>query len=449
MGTSIKLHNKTLDKTSAIVSPDNQTEDLEIKLPNKNGTLATTDDLGTAVNEEKVKEIVNNTISTSTTIEKIIEKVVTGTPTENGDGSSTTVNNFYYRGERIIRALREDRVITVGTDGDFGELSEALEECSYYKPVFNPDLTVESWLVAVGRTGIDLKNAEKIGREPRIVIKILKGTTLYKPITLSAVNLSYVTIIADGDVIVDPSAIYKDDGSVKITNNILGHITPDELGGRVFFLLDGGAIGPNIACCFAYKNKPYTMTNGYANNWKAPTFMYLQNNSNITFSTGSEIKNFQKGIVMEFSNVYCGGTKFTNLSVGIYVDNTSRAAAWACTFTNCYLAHYLGQNSFCHFEQSVHNRGEVQDSNKYTGIFRVTGPCIGWGTTAAVNGFKATDSFLCIENYTGGIFFVGRCNGYKDKSPQMPLFQSNWTPALANKSFRNDNGSWINIYQTN
>lgn len=146
MGTSIKLHNKTLDKTSAIVSPDNQTEDLEIKLPNKNGTLATTDDLGTATNEERVVEIINKTVSENKdTVEKVVENIGEFRVENKGkevDGLYTAKNTVTGK-HPFIRPLEQTLTWSVGegtppkgSDAHYATLKEALQEASYYTRVF-------------------------------------------------------------------------------------------------------------------------------------------------------------------------------------------------------------------------------------------------------------------------------------------------------------------------
>lgn len=165
MGTSIKLHNKTLDKTSAIVSPDNQTEDLEIKLPNKNGTLATTDDLGTATNEERVVEIINKTVSENKdTVEKVVESLA---PFKKAD-EGKEINGIYIQKtsasgkESYIKALDRALFWSVGegepikgADKHFRTLKQAFQEASYYRKCWLGN--VEQECIHTNTTTADVK----------------------------------------------------------------------------------------------------------------------------------------------------------------------------------------------------------------------------------------------------------------------------------------------------
>lgn len=407
MGTSIKLHNKTIDKTSSILSPDNQTEDLEIKLPNKNGTLATTEDLGSAVNEEKVTEIIN--------------KVVMGEPTtgEGSESGGTTENKnykVYYKGERLVRALREDKIITVGAKGDCKSLGEALEEASYWHSVYNPTL---DWSI-IPKTVTGIKNPQaynrRDGKSPMLYIKILSGTKLNEQINIVGQNLGHVIVMSeDAEVPVTNAAFtYTPLASDKAAED--PNFQHDPLNYYVYrqgsymqcFIRVESSVAPLFNCKFVNDKKYVLKTTNNINHADFTGIGECYNvfNSFITIGSYGGCSNFERGIYAENSRVHIAGAKWENSRSGVHVDNSTTYYVGNTTYNNCIACFQSETTTMGELNVAAMNRGEAQDVYGKAYTYATPNPGVMWINGITATGYKSTDVVTLPTSYKRGLNYV-------------------------------------------
>ena len=117
--------------------------------------------------------------------------------------------------ETSSSALKTDIIVTVGQDGDYATINEALTYLSAFYPVYKSG-------------GI------------KCVVEIIGGTVINEQIFVEKIDLSYITISTSAS-----------DNTVKVDTTGWGGVTHDTRGNRPFFSAENGGRLPAIDCLFS------------------------------------------------------------------------------------------------------------------------------------------------------------------------------------------------------
>lgn len=138
-----------------------------------------------------------------------------------------------------------DVEITVGSNGDFANLRDAISYASAFHPIYFQDSRLPLFVT-------------------NFVIKILSGTIISEQILLQGIDLSYITItyedytppsvtdallkqIAEGSIVFDETEGYN---SVSVDARTFGDSSHDTRGDVCLFHCEDGAVLPTIGCVF-------------------------------------------------------------------------------------------------------------------------------------------------------------------------------------------------------